>query len=70
VPRIASADGAVTAAQVQRILSLRGKLRTNVPDEPPDPTELRLRLDLVLARGGRLGRWEMRRVDYVLIMVS
>jgi hypothetical protein len=39
---------ALTTAQVNRILSLRGKLRSGVPDEAPDPTALRIRLDRVL----------------------
>jgi hypothetical protein len=45
---------ALTAAEVQRILSLRGQLRPGIPDKVPSPTELRLALDKLLARGGRL----------------
>jgi hypothetical protein len=47
---------ALTAAEVNRILGLRGKLRPGVPDKVPTPTELRLELDRVFARriGGRL----------------
>jgi hypothetical protein len=45
----------LTAAQVQRILSFRGQLRRGIPAEVPTPTERRLQLDRVLARGGRLG---------------
>jgi hypothetical protein len=46
---------ALSAAQVQRILGLRGRLHPDIPDHVPTPTELRLQLDRVLARGGRLG---------------
>ena len=68
--RIASTDVALTAAQMQRILSLRGKLRTNVPDEPPDPTELRsISTGCWLEVAGRDDA-SMHLVDYVLIMVS
>jgi hypothetical protein len=46
---------ALTAAEVNRILGLRGRLIPGVPDEPPKPTELRLQLDRVLARRDRMG---------------
>lgn len=46
---------ALTAAQVRRLLNLRGKLCPGIPDTVPDETELRLQLDRLLARGGRLG---------------
>ena len=46
---------ALSAAQIQRILGLRGRLHPDIPDHVPTPTELRLQLDRVLARGGRLG---------------
>ena len=39
---------ALTAARVVRLLALRGKLVAGVAVEPPEPTELRLRLDRVL----------------------
>jgi hypothetical protein len=48
---------ALTAAEVNRILSLRGKLRPGVPDKAPDPTEQRLHLDRLLAR------WNGHRLD-------
>jgi hypothetical protein len=46
---------ALSAAQVQRILGLRGRLHPMSPDHVPTPTVLHLQLDRVLARDGRLG---------------
>ena len=41
----------LTAAQVNRILSLRGKLRPGIPDKMPTPTEQRLQIDRRLLMG-------------------
>ncbi len=56
---------ALTAAQVNRILALRGELFPGIPDKVPDPTELRLALDRVLRApaGNRemTARWQRNR---------
>ena len=46
---------ALTAAQLDRLLALRGKLRPGISAKVPTPTERRLHLERVLARGGRSG---------------
>jgi hypothetical protein len=46
---------ALTAERVAQLLDLRGRLSTGIPIRFPTPTERRLQLDRVLARGGRLG---------------
>ena len=44
-----------TAAQVDRLLALRGKLRPGIPAKVPSPSERRLRLDRLLVGGARFG---------------
>ncbi len=57
-PRDSLQRVALTAAQVNRILSLRGRLVPGIPDTVPDETELRLRIDRVLAYRRRPTRSE------------
>ena len=39
-----------TASRVRQLLALRGRLVMGIPAERPDPTELRLELDLLFGR--------------------